>query len=130
MNRVCKYCKIDKDIDEFPVALIENGKTYRRHACAKCYYLNNTSQNTKRIRAWFEDYKKTLKCSRCPEDDFRTLDFHHLDRDKKCFHISDAAARGWGKETILEEVSKCEILCANCHRKLTYDERKVASYNG
>ena len=33
---------------------------------------------------------------------------------------------GYSKERILEELAKCEILCANCHRCLTYDENNGA----
>lgn len=45
------------------------------------------------------------------------MDFDHL-RDKK-FNIGNAIFR-LSKEEILEEIKKCELVCANCHRDRTY----------
>lgn len=72
------------------------------------------------LREWFDDYKKTLKCSQCPEDHIACLDFHHLDPSKKEMSLSNLLTNGWSKERIMEEVDKCIVLCSNCHRKLHY----------
>ncbi|MEI7999365.1 MAG: hypothetical protein WCH62_07675 [Candidatus Omnitrophota bacterium] len=57
------------------------------------------------------------KCSACGYhkcDD--ALEFHHLDRSKKDFGISSKGyARSWQK--VKEELDKCLLLCANCHRE-------------
>jgi len=51
--------------------------------------------------------------SRCPE----ALEFHHLDNSSKDFGISNKGyTRSWKK--IKEELDKCILLCANCHREI------------
>lgn len=58
------------------------------------------------------------------------MDFDHI-KGKKLFNISEAAGNGTIKiETILEEVSKCEVVCSNCHRQRTYLRRIAHSSNG
>jgi len=32
-------------------------------------------------------------------------------------------ARNWSRKRILDEVAKCIVLCANCHRKMHWVER-------
>jgi hypothetical protein len=73
--------------------------------------------NKLKVKIWFKEYKKTLNCDRCPETDPVCLDFHHIDPSKKEIAISNAANSGWSIKRILKEISKCDILCANCHRK-------------
>ena len=56
----------------------------------------------------------------CGESDPLVLEFDHL-RDK-----SFAISRGWadrGWESILREIEKCEVVCANCHRRRTLTRR-------
>jgi hypothetical protein len=44
------------------------------------------------------------------------FEFHHLDRRTKDFAIShDGITRSWKK--IVAELTKCVLLCANCHRE-------------
>ena len=46
--------------------------------------------------------------------------------DEKINEIANLAGRGCGKETILREISKCDVVCANCHRKIRRKiERKM-----
>jgi hypothetical protein len=54
---------------------------------------------------------------RCGESHPATLDFHHRDPNEKDFLLSSAARNGWGKERILREIEKCDVICSNCHRK-------------
>ena len=46
------------------------------------------------------------------------FDFHHLDEINKKDEVSKLASKGYKWETILEEVDKCIMLCAPCHRKI------------
>ena len=63
----------------------------------------------------FLEFKKTLKCSKCPENDYRCLDFHHTIPAEKDRAVSTLV--GWSMERVMSEVAKCVVLCANCHRK-------------
>jgi hypothetical protein len=72
----------------------------------------------KEIHDWIQRYKENLQCERCPESHPACLDFHHKDPKEKDIEISLIAVRkGWAIKRIMEEIEKCEILCANCHRK-------------
>lgn len=69
------------------------------------------------LRKWLREYKTELHCNRCPENHPSCLDFHHKDPKEKELLLSKVVAAGWGKAKILAEMEKCEVLCANCHRK-------------
>ena len=45
------------------------------------------------------------------------LEFHHVDPGSKSFGISSGGfSRSWS--SIEEEVKKCVLVCANCHREI------------
>jgi len=93
-----------------------NKKYYENH---KQEELARVKKRKKQLRKWFNGYKKTLTCSKCGENHPACLEFHHLDEKKKSFIISEAIEkRGYSKEKMLLEISKCIVLCANCHKKL------------
>jgi len=46
------------------------------------------------------------------------MDFHHRDPAEKAFNLSKARNKPIDK--IIEEVAKCDILCANCHREVEH----------
>ena len=50
-------------------------------------------------------------------------DFHHIDKTNKEFTISNMFTSN-GIEEICKEISKCEMLCSNCHRLHHYNENK------
>lgn len=58
---------------------------------------------------------KAAGCSSCGETDPTVLDFHHV-RGPKLFTIGSGAKRV-GVATLRAEIAKCEVLCANCHRR-------------
>ena len=66
------------------------------------------------IKDQFLEYKSTKKCELCEESHPRALDFHHV--GKKRLNISTMSSDGYSLESIMNEIEKCRILCANCHR--------------
>ena len=71
----------------------------------------------RKIKAWLNQYKSELKCSRCSENHPACLEFHHKNPQDKAINLSWVVSWGWSTERILQEIDKCIVLCANCHRK-------------
>ena len=89
------------------------------------FYRKNRKQEIARVakrkqqlRDWLDEYKAKLACELCGENDPVCLDFHHKDATAKDFTVGAIKGFGWGKERVLNEIQKCMVVCANCHRKL------------
>jgi hypothetical protein len=81
--------------------------------------LRNTSQR-KKNKAFINRVKRIYSCVDCGEGNPVVLDFDHVKGNKRG-NISDMARWSYSLETIKEEIRKCEIRCANCHRKKTHE---------
>ena len=64
----------------------------------------------------FQELKRALTCSHCGLQDYRVMDFHHLDEESKEGNISRLVKDGYSWKRIEEEMAKCICLCSNCHR--------------
>ena len=98
-------------------------KKSQAESSRKHYILNRAARiadkkaRKKRNHDFVQEYKKTHSCIRCGESETCCLDFHHIDPAKKFRVLGGMADRGFSLERIKIEILKCEILCANCHRK-------------
>jgi len=110
--RKCKSCGKKKPLDHF-YTTTSNGKEYHRWKCKPCYRLERNEYKNKLVE-WFYELRRTLKCERCGFEDHRALHFHHTE-DNKVESVARMPHQEYAKETILEEIKKCEVLCANCH---------------
>lgn len=76
------------------------------------------------LRRISDEIKLLLGCSKCGYAEHpRALDFHHRERSTKEFEISSGVGTAMGLTKLLKEISKCGVLCANCHRIETHNER-------
>jgi hypothetical protein len=56
------------------------------------------------------------KCNKCGYDkNLSALHFHHIDSTQKSFKLGLRILSNKKMSDILDEVKKCELLCANCH---------------
>jgi hypothetical protein len=97
----------------------EKLREYRRrwYAAHKESATSAVKRRKREIKVWLNQYKATLKCSRCPENHPACLEFHHKRPSEKDINLSWAVSWGWSVERIQREIDKCVVLCANCHRK-------------
>lgn len=63
------------------------------------------------------EYLSDKSCIDCGESDSVVLEFDHL-RDKE-MGVSTMMGTGYSWDAILLEIEKCEIVCANCHKRRT-----------
>ena len=140
--KTCIGCKEDKTIDKFDRQV--KNKPARRHTCRLCrnadwvkYYQSNPEfreHNIKRNQCsrdrknhFINEYKLTHPCIKCGEEDPMVLEFDHRDRGTKSFNIAHGAARK-SLRLIEEEMAKCDVMCANCHRRKTAKQLGYYSY--
>ena len=79
------------------------------------------SERIEAIKKKMMQFYKLNPCVDCGETDPRVLDFDHINNKK--YNVSTLISKEYSWESILEEASKCEIRCANCHRKKTAIEQ-------
>lgn len=57
------------------------------------------------------------KCQCCGYNKCQSaLELHHVNPKEKSFTVSNNTNRGW--ETVVQEIKKCTLVCANCHREI------------
>lgn len=114
----CKTCRRD-------LATIDYTRHKERYkASAKKHLPKYKTRNAEFIAK----HKSKCGCIRCGENDFVALDAHHIDPKGKEHNLNHLRKMSYSIETIEKELSKCVILCANCHRKFhagrfTIDEK-------
>jgi len=99
-------------------------KWYARNAARKMAWQKRRRDE---IRTWWRELKATKRCEACGESAPECLQFHHREPEAKDIDLSTAIVNGWSRERILAEVTKCSVLCANCHLKHHWDERSSSS---
>jgi hypothetical protein len=97
-------------------------KWYRKPGSAASSIVYNARKRKQQIE-WFRSLKSKLRCERCGETHPSALDFHNRDPNQKEFGIAGMIRRTLSMKRIKAEIDKCIVLCANCHRKLHYEEK-------
>lgn len=142
-TKVCGSCKLPKDEIEFSWKnKAANRRSSQCKACHKAYcdvdYQLNRDRRIQlaiaRRRRQAEALNRLLleffvshPCIDCGEADPVVLEFDH--RNGKEFGIADYIRCGGSTERLLAEMAKCDVRCANCHRRKTAKERGYSRYS-
>jgi hypothetical protein len=132
--RTCTLCHRLKPLSEFYFK--DRGRGTRRSRCRPCVnaygrehyrrnrdrYLGRAAVNRTRNRNLYADrilrYLLDHPCVDCGENNPLLLDFDHRESATKLGNIGELShRRGWN--FILAEIAKCDVRCANCHRRRT-----------
>jgi len=68
-----------------------------------------------RNKNYIKSYKESHPCSICGESRITCLDFHHIN-DDKYQTLAILGSSDYSLKAIKEEIKKCIVVCANCHR--------------
>jgi hypothetical protein len=129
----CNRCKLEKSSDDF--AWRNKTKEVKHKRCKACqslmdkesYQRNGRKERIRSrqiasrtvVREFVWQYKSTHPCVDCGESDPIVLDFDHL--DNKLYNVSIMVDHSL--KDVQAEIAKCEVRCANCHRRVTHYRR-------
>jgi hypothetical protein len=112
-----------------PIKDPEKRKAYQR-AYTKKHYKKYRAKHIARnkrlkaeLRAEVAEIKEANPCMDCGEKyPACVMDFDHRDpslKKDRNHRVSELAARG-ARKKVFEEIEKCDLVCANCHRIRTH----------
>jgi hypothetical protein len=95
------------------------------------YYARNSRREIERVRgrqdltiAFLRDLRER-PCADCGGTfAAHQMDFDHRDPLQKAFRLTMGAAMLKRRDILMEEVQKCDIVCANCHRLRTWERHR------
>lgn len=98
---------------EYSKMIAERRRKYLATAEGRALYRAAKRRRYERGLALISFFK--IECVRCDETDKACLQFHHRDPSRKIANVIALASQG--KKRIMEEIAKCDVMCANCHLK-------------
>lgn len=134
--KTCPSCKEEKSIADFSAD--SNRKDYLAPYCKACSSKKakkskdltvEERQKKKERRAALIDrnrdyifgYLSTHPCVDCGEARIMALEFDHV-RGIKRGNITTMMNSAWSLKNVQEEIEKCDVRCANCHRIKTMEQ--------
>lgn len=94
--------------------------------CNRCLYLRYTKPLVEKKTQEIHDYQLKMGCMDCG---YRAhpaaLDFDHRPGEIKLFNIGEEIGNR-SRQSLWEEIAKCDVVCANCHRIRTTERRSHA----
>lgn len=105
----------------------------KQAAASKAHYEKNketykaraqefTKKKRQELRGIVNNYLKNHPCTDCGEADIIVLEFDHV-RGRKEENIANIINKAWSTDRLRKEIDKCEVRCANCHRRITHTRR-------
>jgi hypothetical protein len=132
----CHRCGAVKPVDDFAWRRKAQGQrdTFCRpcrsaygkehYAANRAVYIEQARIQKERLQLertrYLLEYFERHPCLDCGETDPVVLEFDHL-RDKRFSIGGHLVRQSW--RSILAEIEKCEVVCANCHRRRTARRR-------
>lgn len=86
-------------------------------------------RHRERVRVELLNYLKTKSCIDCGEMDPVVLEFDHKIPEIKYKTIAKMLSGHYSWKSVLDEIQKCDIRCANCHKRKTYTQFKCWGKN-
>lgn len=126
--RICTKCGKEKELESnyYKHKLGRGG--YRAHCipCSKDFVSQSPERLLERMyaarrrnRAFMWEYYSTHPCVDCGEADPLVLEPDHLVKEDKLDNLSRLVHGTRSLAVIQRELDKCEVVCANCHKRRT-----------
>lgn len=134
----CSACGLSKPLEDFNRrSTSPDGRQWNCRKCNRRWHALNRERHNEMIHARTErvrreravlilEYLRCHPCVDCGETDPIVLEFDHL-RDK-IMDVTSLAKGGHSWRVVMDEIAKCEVVCANCHRRRTAARRRTLRY--
>lgn len=109
-NSLCKPCHADYRREHY--------QDHKQKYIQKAKKWNK--QQTKILQKLILEYLQSHSCVDCGVTDIRVLDFDH--RKEKFMGVSQMVRNCYSIEAVKQEIEKCDVRCANCHRIKTFSQ--------
>jgi len=103
----CPKCKSEYNKQHYE----QNKATYVSRAAAR------KTQVVIALNVRLSEYFASHPCVDCGECDPVVLEFDHI--AEKTDAVARMVCDGYSWQSILREIAKCQVRCANCHRRVT-----------
>ena len=109
-----QYEKLPQRVKEIRKRANRNWYNRNRAKCA-IFFINWR----KKRMSWYQSLKEGKSCKYCGESELVCLDYHHRNPTEKNGLPREIAKKTSDNNKVLREIIKCDLICANCHRKIT-----------
>ena len=129
--KTCTQCKEEKLLEEFqkkssskdghtnlckPCKRSYDNNHYNSSETRKDYIRTNQNRRERETERYIVKYLLENPCVDCGELDIIVLEFDHVRGDKRG---NVSILKRSSLKAVKEEIEKCEVRCANCHRRKT-----------
>lgn len=136
--KICCWCQTEKPFSDFH----RRGTGYQS-ACKTCRKIQDKNRyasdpeshaairvkRKRELAIWAMELKRNKPCTDCNNSYHPVaMQWDHVSDNKKV-NVSDMPRNGYSRDRVLEEIAKCELVCANCHSVRTYNRRLSNSLN-
>ena len=138
MTKKCSRCNHRLPVTDFNWKVKNVRRASYCKNCSREYIRNHYKKNRQyyiekarkrnlelrqRARKYIWSYLLAHPCVDCGETDVLVLEFDHRDKSRKSGNVGCIIRSTGSLEQLIEEISKCDVRCANCHRRKTEKER-------
>jgi hypothetical protein len=131
--KICSACSVEKGVDKFyrKCGELQSKCKECQRAYYRLYYERNKSRFIEKNRQNKNRQRKRLRiilwnvkqrpcedcgCSYHPW----VMELDHRNGTTKIAAVANLVSKGCTDARLLEEIGKCDVVCANCHRMRTY----------
>lgn len=134
-SKTCCTCGLSLPLASFNLrSSSPDGRQSRCRGCSRRWYEVNKvahKANVRRLagirktlhRARIAEHFASHPCVDCGEADVRCLEFDHRDPSTKSDDVATLLSQAAAWARVRDEIAKCDVRCANCHRRVTADRQ-------
>jgi hypothetical protein len=127
----CCTCHEVKPLDAFNVLRrAVDGRQPRCRECCRAWYVRNREKHVKNVgrrnarvrtelQSLIAEHLRANPCVDCGESDLLCLEFDHRPGGVKLSELARLVNSSRAPAIVLAEIEKCDVRCANCHRRVT-----------